>query len=902
MLREIINDEYFNLQPEKEFIELLKIPVHSEPPMNWGLGAMQKDEFSFSGMYLNANFPDENHLLDTAYEDFNEFLKVCKISGNVFPVNIIYKKTDVFESYEIIIKKSGITVSAGDTEGIRRGLVWIENELSKNEGPFLKEKTVLNFPHIEDRITRGFFSPTNRPPKNGDELSDDIDYYPEAYLNRLAHDGTNGLWIYTSFNAILPPGMIKEYGKGHEPRLEKLRSVIKKCARYGIKVFVFAIEPLSVKSANGEILKNYPQVKGATAEWGQGNCFCTETEFGKAYCIDSTETMAKILPGLGGFINITAGERITNCSNTVTNDCPHCSHLPRGKVLADTVEHFCEGFRRSDPNMKVVSWTYGHRTWKTEDIEDYVKYSPSDACLMQNFDDMGTPVQLGKKRLAADYWLSYAGPSDLFVNTANACKKYGKKLYAKMQICCSHESASVPYLPVPGLVFEKFKGAYELGVKGVLECWYFGNYPCLMSKAAGELSFLHDFSDKDSFLEHLAGIYWGRTNAKQVVKAWKLFTDGYKNYPVNIMFSYYGPMHDSIVWQLQLIPKNFSLPRSWFSTDRCDGDRIDECLLGIHTIDEAEFLTSKMSSLWKDGINELEKIPQNNCYAYKEQINCAKAIDILFESGHNIIKFYQIREKLGFEYGNPKELLSEMKQIVEREIELSQNMISVCNADSRLGYHSEAENFKFFPLKLKHRIEQLENLLATEFVEIEKRISDGLVPFEYYKGVEDGVPHYQMGKNSLDNADWLELNDFGAKFKAAYDEDSLYFEFISDEKFDVRFTPEFVLMHVAPTVEITKDTKFKHGYANPLYHALKVDNGLEKLEKMWNITKIPSDGMHFVITLKRTDIGWTKDTPMKLRIGHEKSGHTSLWAQEPHPVHYLGKSEVSPGQFGWLMP
>lgn len=902
MLRENIFDEFFNMQPDCEFIELLKTPIHAQPPANWRTGSPLEDEFSVEGMYLNISFPDPENLLKTAYNDFYDFLDVCKIKGNKYPVHIIKKETSVFESYRIEIMKNGIVVSAGDPEGIRRALVWIENELAKNEGPYLSEKTVLKTPHIEDRITRGFFSPTNRPPKNGDELSDDIDYYPEEYLNRLAHDGTNGLWIYTKFMDLLPSGLIKEYGNNSESRIKKLKTIIRKCARYGIKVYVFAIEPMSCASVNRDILKNYPQIKGSDL-WGDEYSFCTETEFGKAYCIDSTKTMAELFPGLGGYINITLGERPTNCSNAgETNNCIHCSHLSMGKILADTVDYFCEGFRRAKADMKMVSWTYGHRNWKQEDIEEYVKYAPQDAYLMQNFEDMGTPVQLGKKRLAADYWLSYAGPSDMFRKTAEACKKYNKKLFAKMQVCCSHEVASVPYIPVPGLIFEKFKGAYELGVKGVMECWYFGNYPCLMSKAAGELSFVHDFSDEGAFLEHLASIYWGRTQAKHVVMAWKLFAEGYKNYPNNIMFSYYGPMHDGIVWELQLEPKNYSLPRSWFSTDKCDGDRIEECLLGVHSVSEAEILTLEMSDKWKAGIKELEKIPPNNSYNYSEQISCAKALNVLFESGHNIIRFYELREKLGFEEENQTEMLAEMEKIVKREIELSDEMIVLCENDKRLGYHSEAENFKFFDLKLRDRIKKLKNLLNTEFPAVLRKIERGETALGYYNGEESGVPHYQMGKNSLENAKWLALTDKKSYFRAAYDKENLYFEFKSDIKFGVRFTPEFVLMHVYPTVEITGDIKFKHCFPNPIYHALILDGGLEKLESIWNITKFPSDGMHFIITLKRTDVGWINDTPMKLRIGHQIDIKGSLWADEPNPVYHLGKNDASPGQFGWLMP
>ena len=57
---------------------------------------------------------------------------------------------------------------------------------------------------------------------------------------------------------------------------------------------------------------------------------------------------------------------------------------------------------------------------------------------MQNFEDNGREYQLGKKRCAMDYWLSYVGPSEMFKFTADTARRFEKKLYAKMQVCCSH--------------------------------------------------------------------------------------------------------------------------------------------------------------------------------------------------------------------------------------------------------------------------------------------------------------------------------------------------------------------------------------------------------------------------------------------------------------------------------
>jgi len=48
--------------------------------------------------------------------------------------------------------------------------------------------------------------------------------------------------------------------------------------------------------------------------------------------------------------------------------------------------------------------------------------------------------------------------------------------------------ATVPFVPVPSLLYRKFAGMRRLGVTHTMLCWYFGNYPGLMNQAAGLLS------------------------------------------------------------------------------------------------------------------------------------------------------------------------------------------------------------------------------------------------------------------------------------------------------------------------------------------------------------------------------------------------------------------------------
>ncbi len=714
-------------QPPLKFVDELRKPVHTGKPEWFGRNRLNEGEVSAEGTYLINEFPDAEGLLETVIDDFNLFLQVHEIGGTQYPITLVQKPTECFEAYCIRVTEEGCIIEAEDTEGIRRGLIYIEDEMLRREGAILPSGDIYRKPSIRARITRGFFSPTNRPPKNQDELMDDIDYYPDEYLNRLAHDGTNGLWIYTYFNQLMTSDIFTEYGEGSAQRIRKLQKVVDKCKRYGIKVYVFGVEPFAMDLAIAD----------------------------------------KYDDSLGGIIDITYGERPTTCASLPNYCvCPRCRNHSRSEILAHNIDLLKEGIRRAGSKADFISWTYAHRITPSEEIKDYVRRAPSDVMLMENFEDAGFTEQLGKTRQAIDYWLSYVGPSQMFETAARTAVETGKTMFAKMQVCCSHELATVPYIPAPGIIFDKFAGARKYGVEGVMECWYFGNYPSLMSKAAGELAFMDDFSEKEKFLEYLAGPYYG-SRAKEAVAAWNHFEKSYVNYPVNIMFSYYGPMHDGVIWDMALLPKDTSLPRTWQLLDKPDGDRIGECLKSGHTLEEAITLTEIMRAEWLEGLNIL---PDNGPM---EQQTVAAALQLLFASGNNILKFYELRTQLAKGLGNAEEILQQMEAIIEEEIANSTQMIDLCHADSRLGYHSEAEGFKFFPAKLADRIAKLKVMKQQEFAEVRQNIAEGKAPLPWYEGKVG--PGYQLTAGKLEDAKFEDISE-EALFRAAYDKDKLYIE------------------------------------------------------------------------------------------------------------------------------
>lgn len=756
MSKEFIMKEFphfIDVQPPKRFVDELKSPLHTVSPSHFCTEkALAENEVSAIGAFLDKSFPDPEGLLDTVCGDFEAFLGVCGISGDRYPIRLVGSPVYEGEAHQIAVAESGVTVTAGSCEGIRRALYFLEDEMIKRGGPILARGTKERRAWVKTRISRCFFSPRNRSgSEEDDELVNGGDYYPDNYLSRLAHDGVNGLWIYTHMETLVSTTLHPEFSEKSELRQKNLNRIIEKCRKYGIRVFAFFSEPHR-KHTNG-----HPEVEGNTL-WNGGKTFCTSTPEGREFCADAMYKLFTACPRLGGIINLCQGEYITSCASALpVIKCPHCGNKSAGEVLADTMDCFAEGMRRAGAtDAECIAWTYGMRTWDIPNIRDYVCHMPKDVIELQNFEEGGWNEQLGKKRLATDYWLSYTGPSEMFEATAEEARASGVKMYAKLQVCNSHEIATVPYIPAPGLLFDRYQYMHKAGISGVMQCWFFGNYPCMMSKAAGELSFIEDFSDKHAYLRSLAALTWGPERADEVASVWEQFEDAYRDYPTSIGFSYHGPMHAGPTWILQLIPKNIETSHTWVGNLPTTGDRLPNALLGSHTMEECFTLCHSMQSKWKEGLAHLQRI--SGCGKddeSREQLSVAKALALLFESGTNIVEFYLLREKLGRGEGNAMELLARMREIFAVEKANSLKLCELCEADSRLGFHSEAETYQFHGDRLLHRVAALDFILENEFPEVEARIKEGKAPFDYYTSDYKGCPSYFVGTRA--EAEWIDF-------------------------------------------------------------------------------------------------------------------------------------------------
>lgn len=555
------------LQPEQndwKFVEELTLPERRI--FSWGRTVAQKTEVDLStGVNLIFDSPDTAKLLQTAYQDLKDFFNECNIAlTGDYKIITELDNTLTDDAFKIIISKNSCRIIGGNTEGIRRGIYHFEDLLLGADGPFLPLGEIHQAPWIKNRISRCFFGPIKRPPLNRDELIDDVDYYPDEYLNRLAHEGVNGLWLTIAFSDLCKTS-ITELAPNAETRLAKLRRTVERCLRYGIKIYIFCIEPRAMASDN-PILLNNPVLKGADIHDGT-YCFCPHSEVAQNYLYDSTNWIFSQVPNLGGMINISFGERATTClSSDFGANCPVCSQKTPGEIIATSLKPMERGMHDAAPDADLISWLYvplnGTGSFCAEQMMDVANKLPENVILQYNFESSGGKEQLGKYRHAGDYWLSYVGPSKIFSELNAIAQAKQNAVSAKIQVGCSHEVATVPFVPVPALLYRKYHEMHKLGVSSAMQCWYFGNYPGIMNKAAGLLAF-EDFStDEQNFLKRLALPDWGE-HADAVVAAWSLFAEGYSHYPLSNMFQYFGPMHDGVVWPLYLFPAHKPLAPTW---------------------------------------------------------------------------------------------------------------------------------------------------------------------------------------------------------------------------------------------------------------------------------------------------------------------------------------------------
>lgn len=736
------------------FVDELKAPLWTD--LHWRPRPPAVDEADLrSGLAVRVALSDPDGLLDTALADLSAFAAAGRLTlGSGYPVDLVTAGLPE-EAFRATVTGTGCIVEVGEVEGARRALHWLEEVMQRAGGPFLPLGVHCRTPWLRRRISRCFFGPIKRPPRQRDELLDEEDYYPQNYLNRLAHEGINGLWLTVEFRDLCRTSLTPHHGAQAERRLAKLRRTVEACRRYGLRTYLFCIEPRAWSTEDADVLARYPELVRGGPGWDGRSLFCPFSAAAGQYLREAVGGLFSAVPHLGGLITISHGERPTTCLSALAATgegrigCPVCATKAPWEILAAALAPMEQALHAAAPGADLISWLYMPQPQGpvtphlAEWVYDIPKHVPPGVILQFNFESGVRRQVFGRELVGGDYWLSNPGPSDRFERVAMAARTCGTAVSAKIQTGCSHEVATVPFVPIPGMLYRKLAAMRRLGVSASMLCWYFGNYPGIMNRAAGRLSFEPFPDSEEEFLRDLAGPEWG-ADAGTVAKAWQELAAGYEHYPLTNLFQYYGPMHDGPVWPLHLAPRDEPLSPTWLLASPAtgepwppSGDRVGEAFGECLTLDEVVILCRRMAEGWERGAVTLSDLAGRWQHSWDRlrDIGLVEALAVQLRSGYRILRFYQLRERL-LRLDGPGRLalLEEMDQILRSELDGDRRLLSLCGSDPRLGFHSEAEGYKYYPGRIRWRMAQLRQVMAEDLPATRAAIDRGEELFPEYTG------------------------------------------------------------------------------------------------------------------------------------------------------------------------
>lgn len=529
----------------------------------------------------------------------------------------------------------------------------------------------------------------------GDVLAnaDILDPVPENLLEQYASMGIKGVWMHALMYLLYPIPGAEEYSEGHEKRRENLKKIVDRCARYGIKVYLYLNEPRCMPLP---FYEKKPHWGGIDVPANLTKTICvTRTEEPLRWLEDSVRSLFHDAPGLGGLLTITMSENPTNCNfRFQKEDCPYCRNVPGEEIIAKVISAMERGMHASDPEAKLLAYDWA---WRKEAADvDNIEFKKAVLDRLPRSVYVTTVSEWGKETNAGgvkgsvvDYSISQIGPSREAVEVWKHAQKLGIGVVAKVQINNSWELSGVPYIPVPYLIQEHLDNLTKAGVNGLMLSWTLGGFP------GGNLDVLTASPEK------IAGAAFRGVAAGKICEAWKKFSDSFREFPFHVGTIYVAPMNYGPMNLLHLKSTGYHATMIGFPYDDVEGWR------SIYPEEILEEQFRKLTEGWKDGLAILDKagkmIQEDERAAYEEIRVIARASYCHLRSTYLQIRFTRARNN-GFDR-------AVMKECAREEMELAAELHEIVRTDSRIGF--EASNHYYYSLNdLREKIVSCENILS----------------------------------------------------------------------------------------------------------------------------------------------------------------------------------------------
>lgn len=541
----------------------------------------------------------------------------------------------------------------------------------------------------------------------GDILSDpQVSSYPEGLLQQLAAVGVNGVYVHTVLNTLASDPAFPEFGKGHEKRLEGLRTLVARGKRYGVDIYLYLNEPRAMHNGFFAAKPERAAMRGVKFD-SETSRMCTTHPEVRRWMADATAKVFKEVPGLGGIFTITASENPTSCaSHHKHTECEHCRGRLAAEIIAEVNATLMEGMRRSNPTGRMIAWDWG---WRDEQVPDIVARLPKE-CWVQSVSEWSLPIERGGvKSVVGEYSISSVGPGPRATRHWEIARKAGHKTAAKVQVGATWEFSAVPYLPTLDLVAEHARNLVDANVDGVMLSWSLGCYPSPNLEVFQ--AFTKGGRDIEGVLGQLAQKRYGAAAAPLVRQAWKTFSDGFREFPYHITTVYTGPQHVGVANPLWLEPTGYSATMVGIPYDDLKTWRaIYPEDVWIAQLDKVRNGFARGCAIWGEMLGQ---VCESQRLVAQREYGLFRAIELHFESCVNQARFVQAREswRQAQSASERDAARARMREVVAAELATARRLLPFALADSRIGYESSNHYF-YVPQDLMEKILNCREILG----------------------------------------------------------------------------------------------------------------------------------------------------------------------------------------------
>ncbi len=486
---------------------------------------------------------------------------------------------------------------------------------------------------------------------------DSTEYCPDELLESYRRVGVNGIYIQGVLYMLTEFPFDRELSKGWEMRLANLKKFTERCAKYGIKLYLYINEP---RCMNKAFFEKHPHLMGHYRD-DDHICMCTSVKEVRDYISNAFETVCRAVPAIGGFICMAKSENLTNCYAHVHENgktsCPRCKERTVGEVIGELFHAIRDGVDRVDPNIKIFDYS-----WDGDKLDvrfDVIDHLP-ERVIVESINESRVEYEIGGvKSTLTDYSLNVLGPGERSLAMWKRAKERGLETAAKVQINTTWECSTVPALPVLGKVDELMTKLRASDVDHIQLSWTLGGYPSM------NLLYACRYFFENAKLPELCD------NEK---KAANLFSEAFSEFPSSGAVAYFGPQNAGAATLLWDKPTGYRASMTCYAYDDVDRWRCQ------YPRDVYEAQLVKLVSKWKAGLELLEGSDDG------EFKTMAEAGYSIFRASLNLTQFIRLRDNGGTN--------GELRAIVADERDNAVNMLALMNRNPAIGF--EAANHYYF--------------------------------------------------------------------------------------------------------------------------------------------------------------------------------------------------------------